>query len=56
MPCEIIKGALHAAPELEVPLYLIGDPVAIQEHLPNGLPKNIEIVRRPKWWGWMKSR
>ena len=43
-PREIIKGALLAAPELEVQLLLVGDPQTIREHLPNGLPKGMEIV------------
>jgi phosphate acyltransferase len=43
-PREIIKGALQAAPDLDLKLYLVGDPNSIKEHLPNGLPSGMEIV------------
>lgn len=42
-PAEIVKGAVEAAPDLRHTVILVGDPEAINAHLPKPCPPNIEI-------------
>lgn len=42
-PMEIVAGAVEAAPLLHHRITLVGDPAAIQAHLPTPCPTNIEI-------------
>jgi glycerol-3-phosphate acyltransferase PlsX len=42
-PREIVLGALEAAPLLRHTVVLVGDPAAIEAHLPNPRPSNLEI-------------
>ena len=42
-PDEIVKGALLAAPELRIPLVLVGDPDAIARAAGGPLPKNLSV-------------
>ena len=42
-PQEIVAGALLAAPELKMPLFLVGDVARIAPLLPANLPRNISI-------------
>ncbi|MEQ1821298.1 MAG: phosphate acyltransferase PlsX [Fimbriimonadaceae bacterium] len=42
-PAEIIAGALEAAPLLKHEIVLLGDPAAINAHLPGPCPPNIQI-------------
>lgn len=43
-PHEILKGAIEAAPLLHNSLLLVGDIHKMKQHLPNPLPKNVELV------------
>lgn len=42
-PGEVVKGALLAAPQLRVPLVLVGDGAAIERHTGNPLPANVTV-------------
>lgn len=43
-PEEIVRGALLAAPELRLPLLLVGDPEAIRGVAGNTLPPNVSLI------------
>ena len=42
-PAEIVRGALLAAPELRLPLVLVGDPDAIARAAGGPLPRNVSV-------------
>ncbi|MDF2439083.1 MAG: phosphate acyltransferase [Abditibacteriota bacterium] len=43
-PAEIVTGALRAAQDFGVGLWLVGDENEIRRHLPSQLPSNVDIV------------
>lgn len=46
-PGEIIKGALEAAPELRMPLLIVGHQERLRPFLPASLPPNVTVIHAP---------
>ena len=42
-PAAILEGAMLAAPDLRMPLFLVGDPERMKPHLPANLPSNVSV-------------